>query len=78
MTLDPFYVADKELYEAAHNIVNLGMSLTKLLLGDSEQGFAPAGIRGSGIMMPYQPATCLWILCLDGHMHAWQLWGHSN
>ena len=36
-TLDPFYVADKALYEAAHNP---GISFTELLLGNAEQGFA--------------------------------------
>ena len=32
---EPFYVADKALYEAAHNP---GISFTELLLGDREQG----------------------------------------
>jgi hypothetical protein len=32
-----FYVADKELYEAAHNPA---IWFTELLLGDPEQGFA--------------------------------------
>lgn len=36
-TLDPFYVADRALYEAAHNP---NISFTELLLGDPEQGFA--------------------------------------
>ncbi len=36
-TLDPFYVADKGLYEAAHNP---DISFTELLLGDPEQGSA--------------------------------------
>ena len=36
-TLDPFYVLDKELYEAARDP---NISFTELLLGDPEQGFA--------------------------------------
>jgi hypothetical protein len=36
-TLDPFYVLDKELYEAAQDP---NISFTELLLGDPEQGFA--------------------------------------
>ena len=36
-TLNPSYVADKQLYEAAQNP---GISFTELLLGDPEQGFA--------------------------------------
>ena len=35
-TLNPFYVADKELYEAAHKAI----SFTELLLGNPGQGFA--------------------------------------
>ena len=35
---DPFYVANKDLYEAAHNP---GISFTELLLGDPEQDFPP-------------------------------------
>ena len=36
-TLDPIYVTDKVLYEAAHNP---NILFKELLLGDAEQGFA--------------------------------------
>ena len=51
-TLDPFYVADKRLYEAAHNP---GISFTQLLSETRSRAL-------HWIMMPWQPAMCLWIL----------------
>ena len=55
-TLDPFYVADKGFYEAAHNP---DISLTELLLGDPEQGFALDHAALAPSYVPVDPVSVL-------------------